>query len=229
MAQRPNVTSQSVRPDFAELNDLVCEKSGGEVLFSTDDWFAESENLLKTEPAVFKAELFTPFGKWMDGWETRRKRIPGHDWCIIKLGIPGLIKGFDFDTSFFTGNYAPRVSVQAASLDESVKFPARSAAMGTAATNDQLEAMKALKTEEWQEVLNEVELKPGYVDTCHNFFACNSRNTRWTHIRVNIYPGCVMSEQDEEKAKAIRVGKAVGDFSQFQWKLVLPPSKVILT
>lgn len=53
----------------------------------------------------------------MDGWETRRKRIPGHDWCIIRLGIPGVIKGLDIDTSFFTGNYPPKVSVQAACLD----------------------------------------------------------------------------------------------------------------
>jgi len=57
----------------------------------------------------------------MDGWETRRKRIPGHDWCIIKLGIPGVIKGLDIDTSFFTGNYPPKVSVQAASLDKGNK------------------------------------------------------------------------------------------------------------
>jgi len=65
--------------------------------------------------------MFTLYGKWMDGWETRRKRIPGHDWCIIKLGIPGVIKGLDIDTSFFTGNYPPKVSLQAASLDEGNK------------------------------------------------------------------------------------------------------------
>ena len=53
----------------------------------------------------------------MDGWETRRKRIPGHDWCIIKLGLPGTVHGVELDTSFFTGNYAPRASVQGAWLD----------------------------------------------------------------------------------------------------------------
>ena len=52
-------------------------------------------------------------GKWMDGWETRRKRIPGHDWCIIKLGLPGRVCGIELDTSFFTGNFAPRASIQA--------------------------------------------------------------------------------------------------------------------
>lgn len=65
---------------------------------------------------MFKADLYTDCGKWMDGWETRRRRSPGHDWCIIKLGIPGIIKGVDLDTAFFTGNFTPRVSIQAARL-----------------------------------------------------------------------------------------------------------------
>lgn len=52
----------------------------------------------------------------MDGWETRRKRIPGHDWCIIRLAASCLIKGFHIDTAYFTGNYAPKVSIQVASL-----------------------------------------------------------------------------------------------------------------
>lgn len=54
----------------------------------------------------------------MDGWETRRKRIPGHDWCIIKLGIPGVIKGLDIDTAYFTGNFPPQASIQAACLEK---------------------------------------------------------------------------------------------------------------
>ena len=66
--------------------------------------------------------VFTSFGKWMDGWETRRKRIPGHDWCVIKLGIPGVIKGLHVDTAFFTGNFPPRVSVQGAYVDEGEKM-----------------------------------------------------------------------------------------------------------
>lgn len=59
---------------------------GGSIIFATDDWFAAAENMLKADQAVFKAEEFTEFGKWMDGWETRRKRIPGNDWCIVQLG-----------------------------------------------------------------------------------------------------------------------------------------------
>ena len=58
----------------------------------------------------------------MDGWETRRKRIPGHDWCIIKLGIPGVIKGIDIDTAYFTGNFPPKASVQVACLKEGIEL-----------------------------------------------------------------------------------------------------------
>jgi allantoicase len=42
--------------------------------------------VFQAEDPVFKSGVFTKYGKWMDGWETRRKRIPGHDWCIIELG-----------------------------------------------------------------------------------------------------------------------------------------------
>ena len=79
------------------------------------------DELFQPGPPEWREGIFTLYGKWMDGWETRRKRIPGHDWCIIKLGVPGVIKGLDIDTSFFTGNYPPKVSVQAASLDEGNK------------------------------------------------------------------------------------------------------------
>ena len=56
---------------------------------TTDEWFATASNMLKAEEPEWKEEAFTPHGKWMDGWETRRKRIAGHDWCLIKLGLPG--------------------------------------------------------------------------------------------------------------------------------------------
>ena len=59
---------------------------GGKVIYSTDDWFAVAENLLKPTEPEWKENEFTEFGKWMDGWETRRRRSVGHDWCIIELG-----------------------------------------------------------------------------------------------------------------------------------------------
>lgn len=93
-------------------------QNGGSVLFSTDDWFAVAENmLLDTEP-VFIADKYTDCGKWMDGWETRRKRIPGHDWCIVKLGAPCVVRGILVDTAHFTGNFAPKVSIQGARLSQ---------------------------------------------------------------------------------------------------------------
>ena len=75
-------------------------------------------SVLQPESPEWREGVFTEFGKWMDGWETRRKRIPGHDWCIVKLGIPGVIKALDVDTSYFTGNFPPKVSVQAVCLRE---------------------------------------------------------------------------------------------------------------
>lgn len=73
--------------------------------------------MIKDSEPIFIAEKFTDCGKWMDGWETRRKRIAGHDWCIIRLAAPCIIKGFLIDTAFFTGNYAPKISVQGAALN----------------------------------------------------------------------------------------------------------------
>ena len=77
---------------FLDLIDLASEKVGGKALLTNDDFFAPKENLLQASPAVFIPGKYTEFGKWMDGWESRRKRnlAPGndHDWCIIKLGLP---------------------------------------------------------------------------------------------------------------------------------------------
>src|SRR3546814_18930587 len=73
----------------------------------TDDWFADANRLFQPTPAVWKEGVFDDNGKWMDGWESRRKRFEGYDSAVIRLGVPGSIKGVDIDTSFFTGNYPP--------------------------------------------------------------------------------------------------------------------------
>lgn len=86
---------------------------------------------------MFKTDLYTDYGKWMDGWETRRRRSPGHDWCIVKLGTPGVVRGVDLDTAFFTGNFAPRVSIQAACLEEEVPERKREA-LGSACSKEEL-------------------------------------------------------------------------------------------
>uniref|UniRef100_UPI00398E9331 allantoicase n=1 Tax=Pristiophorus japonicus TaxID=55135 RepID=UPI00398E9331 len=189
MAARPIQENTEKLPDFVQLNDLACEASGAKVMFATDDWFATAENLLKREAPQWKAKDFTNFGKWMDGWETRRKRIPGHDWCIIQLGVPGDIHGFDVDTSYFTGNYAPRVSIEAACLNPDVvpDLPPRGEKIGTAASEEEVEAIRELKSESWIELVPMTILQPGYVDTCHNYFPAQQLK-RWTHIRLNMYP-----------------------------------------
>lgn len=92
---------------FTGLVDLASADLGGQALLTSDDFFAEKENLLLRQPAHFDPTTYTDRGKLMDGWESRRKRVPGHDWCIIRLGVPGEIRAVDIDTSHFLGNHAP--------------------------------------------------------------------------------------------------------------------------
>jgi allantoicase len=91
--------------DFEQLVDLASARLGGAVLAANDDFFAEKENLVKDEAPIWIADRYTDRGKWMDGWESRRRRTPGHDWAIIRLGMPGVVRGVVVDTAFFKGNY----------------------------------------------------------------------------------------------------------------------------
>ncbi|XP_024912544.1 allantoicase isoform X2 [Cynoglossus semilaevis] len=175
MAERRNCGSTDPKLDFLNYNDLVCEAVGGKVIFATDEWFAPAANLLKTSPPQFVVDAFTNFGKWMDGWETRRKRTPG------------LIHGLDVDTSFFTGNYAPYISIQATCLDQAPTFVVGGDRTGMAASQQELAAVTTLHSEAWPELLGVSSLKPGYKDVCHNYFTVSFKN-RVTHLRVNLYP-----------------------------------------
>src|SRR5262249_36641739 len=104
-----------LRPPFTELVDLASARLGGRALFATDDYFAPKENLLEPEPAVFKPHEYTDRGNWMDGWESRRKREPGHDWCGVRLGAPGVVHGINIDTAHFLGNFPPWAWLEATS------------------------------------------------------------------------------------------------------------------
>ncbi|MEO6462838.1 MAG: bifunctional allantoicase/OHCU decarboxylase, partial [Candidatus Eisenbacteria bacterium] len=84
--------------DFEQRVDLAAARLGGVVLLASDDFFAEKENLLRDEAPIWIAERYTDHGKWMDGWESRRRRTPGHDWCVLRLGMPGVIRGVVVDT-----------------------------------------------------------------------------------------------------------------------------------
>src|SRR6266850_1110821 len=103
--------------DFTELVDLATERLGGAVLLANDEFFAPKEALLKPSAPVWREGEYTDRGKWMDGWETRRRRAPGHDWCILRLGLPGTIHGVVVDTSHFRGNYPEQCALEATVVD----------------------------------------------------------------------------------------------------------------
>lgn len=118
--------------NFTDLIDLASEKVGGAVLVANDDFFAPKENLVRATEPVFIEGKYTDRGKWMDGWESRRRRTPGFDWCIVRLGLAGIVRGVVVDTSFFRGNYPEHCSLDGAAfaglpaeeelLDESVQW-----------------------------------------------------------------------------------------------------------
>lgn len=149
---------------FDHLIDLAAEAVGGQALYATDEFFAEKENLLKPGRGEYIADRFTENGKWMDGWESRRKRVPGHDFCIIRLGIPGVVRGVDVDTNHFTGNYPEHASL------EGLSAPAD-------ATIEQLLAAN------WTPLVPISRLEGG----SRNLFPVAS-NERFTHVRLHIYP-----------------------------------------
>jgi len=102
----------AVLPDWAKQQiNLADPRLGAEAIGCSDDFFAPMERLLHAQAAIFVPGKYDANGKWMDGWESRRKRGPGHDWCIVRLARPGRIAGVDIDTSFFTGNYPPAASI----------------------------------------------------------------------------------------------------------------------
>jgi allantoicase len=142
--------------------NLASARLGAKGLFATDEFFAPLERMLSDVPATFDPDLYDDNGKYMDGWESRRKRVPGHDWAIVKLAMPGRIFGFDVDTSYFTGNYPPHCSIEAAFIEEG----------------------SSLETVAWTEILDKSALGP----SAHHFFDNADRQTVWTHLRLHIYP-----------------------------------------
>ncbi len=162
------IDTENTLPDFTHLTDLAAERFGGKTLACSDDFFAEMENLLKPGRGIFIPDKYTERGKWMDGWESRRKRGPGHDWCIIRLGAAGIISGVDIDTNHFLGNHPPFASIEACQLES-----ADAEKMDW--END--------KTLAWTEILPRSPLKPG----SQNFYAIESRG-KWTHLKLHIYP-----------------------------------------
>ncbi len=152
--------------DFTELVDLASERLGGAVLYANDDFFAPKENLLKQSAPVFLEGEYTERGKWMDGWESRRKRTPGFDWCIIRLGLSGVIRGAVVDTSHFKGNFPAQCSLEACTMSG----------------QPDVEELITESTE-WAEILPVSTLEG---DSLNPFSIQNGE--RFTHLRFKIYP-----------------------------------------
>jgi allantoicase len=155
--------------DFLQLADLAAQRLGGRVIAANDDFFAPKENLLKESKPVFIEGKYTSRGKWMDGWETRRRRTPGHDWCVIRLGLPGIIWGLVVDTSFFTGNYPDRFSLEGCDL-------------GDRPYKSEKKKLASSKLR-WTKISPETQLK----GDSQNLFPVANEN-RFTHLRLKIYP-----------------------------------------
>eukprot|EP00747_Dinoflagellata_sp_TGD_P184362 gnl/TRDRNA2_/TRDRNA2_39910_c0_seq1.p1 gnl/TRDRNA2_/TRDRNA2_39910_c0~~gnl/TRDRNA2_/TRDRNA2_39910_c0_seq1.p1 ORF type:complete len:402 (+),score=70.06 gnl/TRDRNA2_/TRDRNA2_39910_c0_seq1:58-1206(+) len=179
------------KPSYSLLPDLASESLGSHIDFATDEWFAAAQCLIQPDEPVWKEGEFTEFGKWMDGWESRRRRTEGHDWCILTLGKPGKVRGVLLDTAFFTGNQVPHLSIMGTCLQHGDVMPAElhtAKRMGTCATVDQIKrAEDACGKHRWFTVLSEKPLKPGYEETRYHYFPVECGELV-THLRINYFP-----------------------------------------
>jgi allantoicase len=156
----PTASVPAALPDFAKgAVNLASPRLGTTVVACSDDSFGAAARMLADGPAVFKPGVYDAFGKWMDGWETRRRRDGGHDWAVVRLGAPGEVAGFDLDTSHFTGNYPPAVSIE-----------------GAAGDGEPGEA-------DWRPVLAPTRLGP----SCHSFAPAEAAGP-WRWLRVTMHP-----------------------------------------
>ena len=144
---------------FREWIRLEQPRLGTRVTHASDEFFAAKERLIQPAKAVFIEDKYDDHGKWMDGWESRRRRSPGHDHCIIRLGVPGVVHGFDIDTRYFTGNFPPQASIDACVSDDDVPESG------------------------WTEIVPKTDL----AGDRHHFVAVSNPHV-WTHLRLNIYP-----------------------------------------
>ncbi|MBT8067242.1 MAG: allantoicase [Gammaproteobacteria bacterium] len=146
-------------PAIRKWVQLEQPRLGTRVTFATDEFFAAKERLIDPAEPVFIDDKYDDHGKWMDGWESRRRRGPGHDYCVIRLGVPGVIHGFDLDTSHFTGNYPPQASIEACSSNLDVP------------------------DEGWVELLPKTDL----AGDSHHYLDVHDDRI-WSHVRLHIYP-----------------------------------------
>ncbi len=148
-------------PDFASrFVNLATPRLGAEAVSASDEFFAPRSRLIDDKAAVFIPDKYDDHGKWMDGWESRRRRSPGHDHCIVRLGAKGRIRGVDIDTSHFTGNFPPGASIEAC-----------------------LAGQRPLDQATWREIVPATALGP----SAHHFIAVDDDGV-FDHVRLNIHP-----------------------------------------
>ena len=139
--------------------NLAAPERGGAICSVSDEFFAAAKRMLSTDEPVFMADRFDEHGKWMDGWESRRKRTEGYDHCLVRI-CPGVIRGVEIDTRHFTGNFPPAAMLEACRVD-----------------------IEPDENTSWTELVPKTDLE----GDSRRFFTVNNENT-WSHIRLNIYP-----------------------------------------
>lgn len=154
--------------DFTDFIDVASERLGGTALAANDEFFAPKEDLLKAAAPEWREGVYTDRGKWMDGWETRRRRSPGYDWCLIRLGIPARIHGVVVDTTHFRGNFPESCSLEACELPDDDTDPREIAETSGVP---------------WVEIVPRSPL----AGDRRNLFPV-SHPGRFTHLRFNIFP-----------------------------------------
>lgn len=140
--------------------NLASAALGAVALWASDEFFAAKDRMLSPLDPVFVPGKYDDNGKWMDGWESRRRRGPGHDSCIIRLACPGRLAQADIDTTHFTGNYPKAASLEACLL-----------------TGDPDDATV------WTTLVPPADLQ----GNGHNPFDIADGRT-WSHVRLNIFP-----------------------------------------
>ena len=150
--------------DFRLLPDLASRALGGGVVYANDEFFAPAESLVLQADPTYEPHTFGTKGQVYDGWETRRRREPGHDHAIIRLGAAGIVRGVVIDTAFFTGNFPPQASVEGCGM-EGYPSPAE------------------LSAADWFPLLPSSPLQGNH----RNVFEV-APAPRVTHVRLSIYP-----------------------------------------
>ncbi len=155
------VEKRTDAPAFASrFPNLASPRFGSRVVSASDDFFGAKERLILDPPPIFVPDKYDDHGKWMDGWESRRKRDEGNDWCVVELGVEGRIHGIELDTSHFTGNFPPGASIDACPVGADVDDPSS-----------------------WKEIMSKVKLGG---DQRH-FHDIHDQGP-WRYVRLNIFP-----------------------------------------